>query len=131
MDSLQRVFGVNGASGKPLHLCPNCGADVMAATWTERVIGQRVSNIWSCGTCEREFETTIFGGHSCEKRNELVGEARSHFISKSLISLTSCSPLGSSIGSITLVISNPSVVFSPRSNISLKWPQQRCRALEV
>jgi hypothetical protein len=62
MDSLQRVFGVNGASGKPLHLCPNCGADVMAATWTERVIGQRVSNIWSCGTCEREFETTIFGG---------------------------------------------------------------------
>ena len=23
MDSLQQVFGVNGASGKPLHLCPN------------------------------------------------------------------------------------------------------------
>ena len=57
MDSLQRVFGVNGASGKPLHLCPNCGADVMAASWTERVIGQRVSNIWSCGTCGREFVT--------------------------------------------------------------------------
>ena len=57
MDSQQRIFGVNGASGKPLHLCPNCGADVMAASWTERVIGQRVSNIWSCGTCGREFAT--------------------------------------------------------------------------
>ncbi len=36
MGSLQRILGFNGASGKPLHLCPNCGAYVIAATWTER-----------------------------------------------------------------------------------------------
>jgi EcsC protein family len=31
MDNLQQVFGVNGASGKPLHLCPDCSAYIIAA----------------------------------------------------------------------------------------------------
>lgn len=61
MGSLQRILGVNGASGKPLHLCPNCGAYVIAATWTERVSDRCVRNVWSCEACECEFETsTVF-----------------------------------------------------------------------
>ena len=24
MNSIERIFGLNGAGGKPLHLCPNC-----------------------------------------------------------------------------------------------------------
>jgi ribosomal protein L37AE/L43A len=59
MASLQRILGINGASGKPLHLCPNCGAYVLGgATWTERVSDRRVRNVWSCETCGCEFETS-------------------------------------------------------------------------
>ena len=55
MDSLQ-VFGVNGASGKPLHLCPNCSAYIIAATWSERVSERCIRNVWSCEACGFELE---------------------------------------------------------------------------
>jgi Zn-finger protein len=59
MGSLQRILGVNGASGKPLHLCPNCGAYLLGtATWKEKVNDRRVRNVWSCQSCEFEFETS-------------------------------------------------------------------------
>jgi hypothetical protein len=59
MGNLHRILGVNGASGKPLHLCPNCGAYVVAtATWTVRVSDQCIRNVWSCDKCESEFETS-------------------------------------------------------------------------
>jgi predicted RNA-binding Zn-ribbon protein involved in translation (DUF1610 family) len=32
MNTVERIYGINGASGKSLHLCPNCGAYVIAAT---------------------------------------------------------------------------------------------------
>jgi hypothetical protein len=35
MSTLPRMLGVNGASGEQLHLCPNCGVYVIAATSSE------------------------------------------------------------------------------------------------
>ncbi len=60
MDSLQQVCGVNGASGKPLHLCPDCSAYIIAATRSERVSEQCVRNVWSCEACGFEFETAAY-----------------------------------------------------------------------
>jgi ribosomal protein L37AE/L43A len=60
MDSLQQVFGVNGASGKPLHLCPNCSAYIIAATWSARVSERCVRNVWACEACGFEFETAAY-----------------------------------------------------------------------
>jgi ribosomal protein L37AE/L43A len=60
MDSLQGLLGVNGASGKPLHLCPNCGSYVIAATWSERASERCVRNVWSCQTCGCEWETAAY-----------------------------------------------------------------------
>ena len=44
MNTLPRILGVNGASGKQRHLCPNCGAYVIA----QRAQGSH--NAWSCRT---------------------------------------------------------------------------------
>jgi ribosomal protein L37AE/L43A len=60
MDSLQQVFGVSGASGKPLHLCPDCSAYIIAATRSERVSERCVRNVWSCEACGFEFETAAY-----------------------------------------------------------------------
>jgi ribosomal protein L37AE/L43A len=60
MSRVERIFGLNGASGKPLHLCPNCGADVIAATWSERLSVRCIRNVWSCGACGYEFETSAY-----------------------------------------------------------------------
>jgi transcription elongation factor Elf1 len=57
MDSPQTVLGVNGANGKPLHLCPNCNAYIIAATLSERVSDRCVRNTWFCEVCGFEFET--------------------------------------------------------------------------
>ena len=62
MDSVVRVRGVNGPIGKPLHLCPNCGAYIIAATWAERVSERCVRNVWSCEGCGYEFETSAYYG---------------------------------------------------------------------
>jgi ribosomal protein L37AE/L43A len=51
MRSVERIYGLNGVSGKPFHLCPKCGAYVVAATWAE----------WaSCDGCKYEFETSAY-----------------------------------------------------------------------
>jgi ribosomal protein L37AE/L43A len=60
MESLQRIFGINGASGKPLHLCAQCGAAIIASSWSEHVNDRRVRNVWSCEACGYEFETSTF-----------------------------------------------------------------------
>ena len=49
MGSLQGASGAKGASLTPLHICPNCAAYVVAATWSERVSDRCVRNVWSCG----------------------------------------------------------------------------------
>lgn len=60
MNSNARIYGINSASGKPLHLCPNCGAYVFAAIWSERVSERCVRNVWSCDACGHEFETSAY-----------------------------------------------------------------------
>jgi hypothetical protein len=57
MGSLQGASGAKGASLTPLHICPNCAAYVVAATWSERVSDRCVRNVWSCDVCGFEFET--------------------------------------------------------------------------
>jgi ribosomal protein L37AE/L43A len=60
MDNLDRAPRVGSASVKPLHLCPNCTAYVIAAIWSERVSDRCVRNLWSCEACGCEFETSAY-----------------------------------------------------------------------
>jgi ribosomal protein L37AE/L43A len=60
MDTLQPVLSANGGSGNPLHLCPNCSAYIIAATWSERVSDRCVRNVWCCEACGGEFETSAY-----------------------------------------------------------------------
>jgi ribosomal protein L37AE/L43A len=60
MDSLHRTPGVEGVRGKPLQLCPNCAAYIIAATWSERVSERWVRNVWCCESCGFEFETSAY-----------------------------------------------------------------------
>ena len=64
MPDLHRGPIVDGASGKSLqksvHLCPNCAAYIIPATWSERVSERCVRNVWSCEACGFEFETSAY-----------------------------------------------------------------------
>jgi ribosomal protein L37AE/L43A len=60
MGNLQRASGVDDAGATPLHLCPNCAAYIIAATWSERVSERCVRNVWSCESCGFEFETSAY-----------------------------------------------------------------------
>jgi ribosomal protein L37AE/L43A len=60
MDSVQSASGTKGASIEPMRICPNCGAYVIAATWSERVSERCVRNVWSCEACGCEFETSAY-----------------------------------------------------------------------
>jgi hypothetical protein len=57
MDSPLNDLGIDGSDVKPLHLCPNCNAYIIAATWSECVNDRCVRNVWSCDVCGFEFET--------------------------------------------------------------------------
>ncbi len=58
MNGLQGALGVDRASGKPLHLCPNCSAYVIAITRSERVDDRCICNAWSCDVGGFGFETS-------------------------------------------------------------------------
>jgi ribosomal protein L37AE/L43A len=60
MKSVEHTYGTKGASRYPSQLCPNCGAYVIAAIWSEQVSERCVRNIWSCDVCECEFETSAY-----------------------------------------------------------------------
>ena len=60
MDNLHRAPSVDGGARKPLHLCPNCAAYIVAATWSERISKRCVRNVWSCESCGFEFETSAY-----------------------------------------------------------------------
>jgi ribosomal protein L37AE/L43A len=60
MDNLHRAPGVVAVRGKPLQLCPNCAAYIIAATWSERVSKRCVRNVWCCESCGFEFETSAY-----------------------------------------------------------------------
>ena len=40
--------------------CAQCGADLIAATWSEHVTDSCVRNVWSCEACGYQFEDTVY-----------------------------------------------------------------------
>jgi hypothetical protein len=36
--------------------CPQCGADIIAAEWSEHLSESCVRNVWSCEACGYQFE---------------------------------------------------------------------------
>jgi ribosomal protein L37AE/L43A len=40
--------------------CAQCGADLIAAAWSEHVTDSCVRNVWSCDACGYQFEDKIF-----------------------------------------------------------------------
>jgi ribosomal protein L37AE/L43A len=43
-----------------LNQCAQCGADLIAAAWSEHVTDSCVRNVWSCGACGYQFEDTVY-----------------------------------------------------------------------
>jgi ribosomal protein L37AE/L43A len=60
MSSVGRFFRLNGPVEKPLHPCPNCGAYLIAPTWSEWANDRCIRNVWSCNACGHEFETSAY-----------------------------------------------------------------------
>jgi ribosomal protein L37AE/L43A len=60
MSSVEHVYSTDGVSPYPSHLCPICGAYVIAAIWSEQVSERCVRNVWSCDACQHEFETSAY-----------------------------------------------------------------------
>ena len=44
----------------PVNQCEQCGADLIAAEWSERVTDSCVRNVWSCGAYGYQFEDTVY-----------------------------------------------------------------------
>ena len=40
-------------------VCPSCGEMLFAATATEFLGEGKISNIWSCDSCDHEFRTAL------------------------------------------------------------------------
>lgn len=40
-------------------VCPSCGEALFAAAATEFLGQGKISNVWSCDTCEHEFRTAF------------------------------------------------------------------------
>jgi C4-type Zn-finger protein len=40
--------------------CAQCGADLIAAEWSEQVTDLCVRNVWSCEACGYQFEDTVY-----------------------------------------------------------------------
>ncbi len=61
MEGIQQFFGLNGANGRPFYQCAQCGAAIIASSWSEHVNERCVRDVWTCDTCGYEFETsTVF-----------------------------------------------------------------------
>ena len=43
-----------------LNQCAQCGADLIAAAWSEHVTDSCVRNVWSCEACGYQFEDTVY-----------------------------------------------------------------------
>jgi C4-type Zn-finger protein len=39
--------------------CAQCGADLIAAAWSEHLSDYCVRNMWSCDACGYQFEDTV------------------------------------------------------------------------
>ena len=40
--------------------CAQCGADIIAAEWSEHLSESCVRNVWSCEACGYQFEDTVY-----------------------------------------------------------------------
>ena len=40
--------------------CMQCGANMIAPTWSEHLSDHCVRNVWSCEACGYQFEDTIY-----------------------------------------------------------------------
>jgi len=40
--------------------CAQCGADIIAPEWSEHLSEHRVRNVWSCQSCDYQFEETVY-----------------------------------------------------------------------
>jgi len=40
--------------------CAQCGADLIAAEWSEHLSDCCVRNVWSCDACGYQFEDTVY-----------------------------------------------------------------------
>ena len=58
MKSLQR--SVYGTTGRPFCQCAQCGALIIADSWSEYVSELQVRNVWSCEACGYQFETAAY-----------------------------------------------------------------------
>ena len=52
--------------------CAQCGADIIAAEWSEHLSESCVRNVWACDACGYQFEDTVYlsrqvhrGGSCC------------------------------------------------------------------
>jgi ribosomal protein L37AE/L43A len=43
----------------PVRQCVQCGANMIAPTWSEHLSEHFVRNVWSCEACGYQFEDTI------------------------------------------------------------------------
>ena len=44
--------------------CAQCGADIIAAEWSEHLTDHCIRNVWSCDACGYQFEDTVYlSGH--------------------------------------------------------------------
>ena len=48
---MTRIFG---------NQCAQCGADIIAAAWSEHLSDSCVRNVWACDACGYQFEDTVF-----------------------------------------------------------------------
>ena len=40
--------------------CAQCGADIIAAEWSEHLSERCIRNAWSCDACGYQFEDTVY-----------------------------------------------------------------------
>jgi ribosomal protein L37AE/L43A len=40
--------------------CAQCGADIIAAEWSEHLSESCVRNVWACDACGYQFEDTVY-----------------------------------------------------------------------
>jgi hypothetical protein len=52
-----RKRSVNRAS---VNQCAQCGADIIAPQWSERLADHCIRNVWSCEACGYQFEDTVY-----------------------------------------------------------------------
>src|SRR6516164_142516 len=51
--------GKTSVNGMSVKQCAQCGANLIAAEWSEHLSDHCVRNVWSCDACGYQFEDTV------------------------------------------------------------------------